>query len=166
MTTLAFYQVQDTMPAGVDTVLPPLLSKAIDNSPVLVIAPTATRAQRLDEGLWGGLGNLGPSSFLPHGTPAKGRPDRQPVLLINLEEDADCTAFMAHHKGPRLPIVLAGAESALAPLLTCTPEKICYLFSAMPADVERARLLYQQHKAAGQTLQYYKQENGRWVGKV
>ncbi|MCA3244484.1 MAG: DNA polymerase III subunit chi [Alphaproteobacteria bacterium] len=165
MTPVAFYQVQEATPAAVDAVLPGLLQKAYETTTVLVVAPTAARAQRLDEGLWGGLGNLGPSSFLPHGTPLKGDPTRQPILLVNLEDDPDPRGHQAHPGGLRLPVVLAGAESALPPLLATVPEKLCYLFSTTPTEVERARSLYKDYKTAGYPLQYFQQEAGRWVKK-
>ena len=165
MTPLAFYHVQETTPAALDAVLPALLQKVHETTPVLVVAPTAARAQRLDEGLWGGLGTLGPSSFLPHGTPLKGEAARQPILLVNLEDDTDPTPHLAHSQGTRLPVVLAGAEAALPALLARNPNKLCYLFTAAPNEVERARTLYKTHKAAGHPLQYFQQEGGRWVSK-
>jgi DNA polymerase IIIc chi subunit len=165
MTPLAFYQVQETTPAAIDTVLPALLQRALEQSPVLVVAPTAARAQRLDESLWGTLGNLGPSSFLPHGMPLHGHALAQPILLINTEEESRPQTHAQHSAGPRLPVVLAGAESALEGLLTAGPNKLCYLFSTAAGEVERARSLYKTYKAAGHPLQYFAQEQGKWVPK-
>ena len=165
MTPLAFYQVQENTPAALDAVLPGLLQKAYETTPVLVVAPTAARAQRLDEGLWGGLGPLGPSSFLPHGTPLKGNPAQQPILLVNLEDEADPTPQLTHTNEPRLPVVLAGAENALPLLLAAAPPKLCYLFSTAPTEVERARALYKAYKAAVHRLHYFQKENGRWASK-
>jgi len=165
MTPLLFYQVQEATPAAVDAVLPSLLLKIYETTPVLVVAPTAARAQRLDEGLWGGLGTLGPSSFLPHGTPAKGQAAQQPILLTNLEDDPAPAPHLTHPTGARLPVVLAGAETALEPLLATTPTKIYYLFSTAASDVIRARTLYQTLRTAGHPLQYFQQQEGRWVSQ-
>ena len=162
---IAFYQVQETTPAALDAVLPSLLQRALEAGPVLVVAPTAARAQRLDEGLWGSLGNLGPSSFLPHGMPLHGNSAGQPLLLINTEEDPTPSNHAQHENGPRLPVVLAGAEAALESLLAAQPSKLCYLFTATPAEVERARTLYKTYKNAGHPLQYFAQEAGKWVTK-
>ncbi len=165
MTPLAFYQVQEATPAAIDAVLPALLQRATASHPVLLVAPTVARAQRLDEGLWGTLGTLSASSFLPHGMPLHGNSAQQPILIVNTEEESSPTPHLSATNGPRLPVVLAGAEAALGPLLQTECPKLCYLFSAVPAEVERARSLYKTYKAAGHPLQYFAQQEGRWVAK-
>lgn len=165
MTPLVFYQVQESTPAAIDAVLPALLHKVLEQQPILVVAPTAARAQRLDEGLWGTLGSLGPSSFLPHGLPLHGNALTQPILIVNTEEESSPHAHAQHSAGPRLSVVLAGAESAIEGLLAVSPSKLCYLFSTAPNEVERARSLYKTYKAAGHPLQYFAQEQGKWVAK-
>ena len=166
MTPLHFYQVAEATPAAIDAMLPALLGKAYASSqPMLVLAPTAERAQRLEEGLWGGLGALGPESFLPHGKAGGAQDTTQPILIGNLEEHEDATPLLVAEKGTRAPIVLAGAEAALPALLGQNTSRVFYVFSTAAHDTTRARALYKEHKAQGRALKYYAQENGRWVEK-
>jgi DNA polymerase-3 subunit chi len=162
MTPLYFYQVADITPAAVDAILPALLQKAYGSGQhTLLLAPNAERAQRLDEGLWGGLGALGPESFLPHAMLGKGQEEAQPILIANTEEHPE----LAAHAAQRLPLVLAGAEAPLPSLIDANPARIFYVFSTAPHDTTRARALYKTYKAQGHPLKYYAQENGRWVEK-
>jgi DNA polymerase-3 subunit chi len=156
MTILHFYQVQQPTPAAVDAVVPPLASKAAAaGQPLLLVAPTLTRARRLDELLW----TFTAESFLPHAQAGCAHPHWQAVLLTHAEEQS----FLMPEG--RLPLVLAGAESALEPIKKAGAEKIFYLFSAAPHDVERARALYKQHQAAGDTLKYFQQAETGWEAK-
>lgn len=162
LTPIHFYQVADATPASVDATLPALLQKAYGAAQnILIIAPTAERAQRLEEGLWGGLGPLGPESFLPHALIGKGNESTQPILIANTEEHPELT----EHAAQRLPLVLAGAEAPLPALLASNPARVFYMFSTAPHDTTRARELYKTYKAQGYPLKYYAQDNGRWVEK-
>ena len=115
----------------------------------------------MEEGLWGGLGNLGPESFLPHALIGKGHAESQPILIANTEEHTELSTYAAQ----RLPLVLAGAEAPLPALLAMNPSRVFYMFSTAPHDTSRARDLYKIYKTQGHPLKYYAQEEGRWVEK-
>jgi DNA polymerase IIIc chi subunit len=162
MTPISFYQVAESTPAAIDATLPGLLQKAYGSGQnILILAPTAERAQRLEEGLWGGLGALEPESFLPHAIIGKGNAEAQPILIANTEEYTEFAEYAAQ----RLPLVLAGAEAPLPSLLAMQPTRLFYMFSAAPHDTARARELYKIYKTQGHPLKYYAQEDGRWVEK-
>ena len=162
MTTLLFYQVAESTPAAVDAVLPSLLGKIVGTGqPILLLAPTAERAQRIDEHLWG----YAAESFLPHAQAGTPRDAAQPILVGNLEQQPEILPLLPANQANRLPVLLAGAEAPLPTLLGTNPEKLCYLFSTAPTDVARARTLYKQFKDAGHSLRYFAQEGERWVQK-
>jgi len=166
MTQIQFYQVAEATPASADSVLPALLQKAYaSGQPVLVVAPTAERALRLDEGLWGGLGNLGAESFLPHAKAGTPTDATQPILIAHLEDTPAPASLLVAEQSPRLPIILAGAEASLPALLAANPEKIFYIFTPAPHDTTRARTLYKTHKEAGHSVRYFAQTEGRWIEK-
>jgi len=157
MATINFYHAQGETPAAVDALLPPLLEKAIQaGAHILLVTPTAARRQRVDEALW----TYADAAFLPHATVDDARPEAQPVLLATAEDD------MGAHLNGRLPVLLAGAESALEGALQTSPEKLFYLFSAAPADVERARALWKTlKKQEGHTLTYWQKTDSGWSKK-
>lgn len=156
MASITFYHTAGDTPAALDATLPPLLEKIISsNTQALVICPTESRANRLDETLW----TFADVSFLPHATTAHATPQTQPVLLTHAEDSPIA------HANQRLPVVLAGAEAALEPLLATSPQKILYLFSATQADVARARPLFKSLKQQGHSVQYFQQTATGWQKK-
>ena len=161
MTPIAFYHTAGETPASLDAVLPALLEKALKGgNRVLLIAPTPARQQRLDEALW----SYAESAFLPHGKPDDAPPAAQPVLLVTAEDDF--TRYLTDKDTPRIPVLLAGAESAL-PSLTAAPiARILYLFTASTADVERGRSLFKQLKTAGHAMSYHQQTPSGWEKKA
>lgn len=154
MAQINFYHTNGDTPAAVDAILPPLLEKIIaGGQQALIICPTESRSHRLDETLW----TFSDTSFLPHATLETKHPEEQPVLLTFAEHP------QPEHALPRLPVVLAGAESVLAGPLEAP--KILYLFTAAQTDVDRARPLYKTLKQAGHTLTYWQQTGSGWQKK-
>jgi DNA polymerase-3 subunit chi len=151
---VSFYQVKGETPGAVDAVLPALLGKAMGVGPVLLVAPTENRAQRLEESLWEpGAG------FLPHGLAGGAHDGLQPVLLVAAAGDVA--------SGGRLPVVIAGAEGALEGLLAEAPERLLYVFESASTSVERARGVWKGLKGReGVELKYWAQEGGRWASKA
>lgn len=156
-TPIAFYHTVGETPASLDGVLPPLLEKALKGgNRILLIAPTPARQQRLDEVLWG----YAESAFLPHGKPDDGKPAAQPVLIVTAEDDL--TPYLAE----RIPVLLAGAESALPTLTASNAARILYMFTASTADVERGRTLFKQLKGQGHAMSYHQQTATGWEKKA
>ncbi len=156
-TPIAFYHTVGETPASLDSVLPPLLEKALKGTNrILLIAPTPARQQRLDETLW----SYSETSFLPHGKPDDGKPELQPVLIVTPEDD------FASYLTDRIPVLLAGAESALPSLTASGASRILYLFSASTADVERGRTLFKQLKGQGHPMSYHQQTATGWEKKA
>lgn len=157
MFPIAFYHTVGDNPAALDSVLPPLLEKALKgNNRILLVAPTPARQQRLDETLW----SYADAAFLPHGKPTDPKPEMQPVLIATPEDDLPTLL------ATRIPIVLAGAESALPILSAATPARMLYLFTASTADVERGRTLFKQLKTAGHAMSYHQQTASGWEKKA
>ena len=157
MIPIAFYHTIGDTPAALDSVLPPLLEKALKAANrILLVTPTPARQQRLDEVLWG----YSEAAFLPHGKPSDPKPTLQPVLITTAEED-----FATHLDG-RIPVLLAGAESALPAITAANPARILYMFTASTADVERGRTLFKQLKGQGHTMSYHQQTATGWEKKA
>ncbi|PZP38964.1 MAG: hypothetical protein DI585_05705 [Pseudomonas fluorescens] len=156
-TPIAFYHTVGDTPAALDSVLPPLLEKALKGgNKVLLITPTPARQQRLDELLW----TYSESAFLPHGKPEDPKPDSQPVLIATADDNL--TALL----GTRIPVLLAGAESVLNTLTSANPGRLLYMFTAATSDVERGRTLFKQLKSAGHPLSYHQQTEKGWEKKA
>lgn len=153
MAQINFYHTTGDTPAALDAILPPLLEKALaSGAQPLIICPTESRSHRLDETLW----TFTDTSFLPHATHDSKHAEAQPILLTHAEVE------LPAHAVHRLPVVLAGAETALN---TITADKILYLFTAAESDVSRARPLFKSLKAAGHTVTYWQQTSTGWSKK-
>ncbi len=154
---IAFYHTLGETPASLEGVLPALLEKALKgNNRVLLITPTPARQQRLDEWLW----TYADTAFLPHAKPEDPKPAAQPILIAHAEED------IAAHLANRIPLVLAGAESALPVVTQANPTRILYMFTASTADVERGRTLFKQLKGQGHAMSYHQQTATGWQQKA
>lgn len=154
---IAFYHTIGDTPAALDNVLPPLLEKALKgHNKILLITPTPARQQRLDETLW----SYAEPAFLPHGKLSDPKPALQPVLIVTAEDD-----FASHLEG-RIPVLLAGAESALPAITATNPTRILYLFTASASDVERGRTLFKTLKGQGHAMSYHQQTATGWEKKA
>lgn len=152
-----FYQVKGDTPAAVDAVLPRLLEKAAGGGRRLaVVCGNSARMVRLDESLWG----FDAESFLPHGLAEGTFADMQPVVL-GCVGDAGCIEACRN----RLPVVLAGAEAAVVPLLDAGAELVLLVFESSATVLERARALWRDLKPTGASLEYWEQGDSGWQRK-
>ena len=97
MAEIGFYHLTRT---GLDQALPRLLDRTLQaGQRALVLCPDADRVAALDEALWA----CPEPAWLPHGTPADGDPDLQPIWLA-----AEDTAV----NGARFLFLVDGADTA------------------------------------------------------
>jgi DNA polymerase-3 subunit chi len=149
MTDVGFYHLQST---PLERALPKLLERGLAAGfRVLVVAGSAERIAHLDTVLW----TYDEESFLPHGTRSDGQPERQPILLAEIEENAN---------GADMLVLTDGAVSAnLGRYRRCLD-----LFDGNDeAAVVAARERFRAAKAAGYELTYYQQTaTGGWTKKA
>jgi DNA polymerase III subunit chi len=135
-----------------DRVLPLLLEKTLDRGwKAVVQAGSVERVAALDTLLW----TYRDDSFLPHGTAADGKPERQPVFLT----DAEATPNAAEVR-----FLVDGA----APASFTAHQRFVFLFDGGDQDaLAGARLQWKAAKAAGCTVTYWQQSaDGRWEKKA
>jgi len=149
MAEIGFYHLMRT---PLERALPKLLEKAIDRGMrALVVTGSPERAEHLSAALW----TYDPASFLPHGTPADGAPDAQPILIADDVTDLNAAGLLVLTDGSR----------------TDAPdrfERVIDMFDGRDeAAVEAARARWRQLKEAGHKLTYWQQtEAGGWEQKA
>lgn len=149
MTELRFYHLTRRT---LEQVLPGLLEKSLERGwRAVVRTDSDERAQALSQHLW----TYRPDSFLPHGTPADGHPDHQPVLV---------QAVDGRPNGAHVLFLTDGADSAVKQ----DYELVCDLFDGNdPAALAAARDRWRHAKAEGHDLTYWQQtERGGWEKKA
>ncbi|TDT96446.1 DNA polymerase III chi subunit [Azorhizobium sp. AG788] len=149
MTEVLFYHLERR---PLEHALPVLLEKSLERGWRCVVqAGSPERRDALDAHLW----TYNDASFLPHGTDAQPRPERQPVLLT-LDE--------ANPNDAQVRFLVDGARLADASPYV----RVVHMFDGRDETaVAAARERWREAKAAGYTLTYWQQdENGRWVRKA
>jgi DNA polymerase-3 subunit chi len=133
--------------------LPELLERALGRGlKVLLRTAGAARIAPLDGMLW----TFRDDSFLPHGTAAGDRPERQPVLLTAGPGNANGAEILVLVDGARLDT--AEAAGFMRTLLVFNGND--------PGEVSGARAAWAMLKAAGHPAVYWSQEGGRWTEKA
>lgn len=148
MAEVAFYHLTRTDLAHA---LPPLLGRTLAAGQRAVVrCGSETSVTALDKMLW----ECNDPAWLPHGTPADGDPDLQPIWLA--------TDDLAPN-GARFLFLVDGAESErLADF-----DRVFDLFDGNTPDaVAAARLRWKAAKSVGHTLTYWQQGNNRWEKKA
>ena len=111
---------------------------------------SAARVAELDAALWA----CTEPDWLPHGTPATGDPDMQPIWLTAEDEAPN---------GARYAFLLDGVQSARLDAF----ERVFDLFDGTDdAAVQAARLRWSAAKAAGHVLTYWQQGGRGWEKKA
>lgn len=124
-----------------------LESVLADGRRAVVVATSPMRVEALDRGLW----TFSNESFLPHGSAAEGRPERQPVWLTEQDENPN---------GAAVAILVDGAEIA-APAAF---ERCIHLFDARdPPAREASRLRWKQWTDTGAKPSYWACSPGGWT---
>ncbi len=145
MAEIAFYHLTRT---ALEQALPPLLARTVAaGHRALVLCKTEEGVKALDKALW-----LAPEpAWLPHGTPADGDPDLQPIWLAT-KDDAP--------NGARFLFLVEGAEIARPAAF----DRVFDLFDGnRETEVAAARERWKSAKSAGHTLTYWQQRPTGWV---
>jgi DNA polymerase-3 subunit chi len=145
MARIGFYHLTRT---GPEAALPKLLGRVLaEGGRAMVLSCEAERIAALDASLW----VCGDPDWLPHGTPASGNADLQPIWLTT--EDG------AAPNGARFLFLLDGAESAALDAF----DRVFDLFDGRDENaVAAARRRWAAAKAAGHDLTYWKQTPHGW----
>jgi len=149
MAEIGFYHLTRT---PLEQALPKLLGRVLDSGGrAVILVGSAERLAALDAALW-----VCPEpDWLPHGTPAAGNPELQPLWLTTLDGAAP--------NGARFLFLVDGAESAhLADY-----DRVFDLFDgADEVALGAARARWKTAKAAGHALTYWQQGARGWEKKV
>ena len=149
VTEMLFYHLERR---PLEEALPLLLEKSLERGWRCVVqCGTPERRDALDAHLW----TYNDAAFLPHGTDAQARPERQPILLTTTEGNAN---------GGTVRFLVDGADVADA----APYQRVVHLFDGRDDEqVASAREKWRRAKAEGHALTYWQQdEAGRWVRKA
>jgi DNA polymerase-3 subunit chi len=148
MTEIHFYHLEAFT---LERALPPILEKVLERGWCAVVH---TGGEERTESLSAALWTFREDSFLPHGTPRDGHPDRQPVWFTETGEEPNRPVVRVCVDG-----VPVGDASGL--------ERAIYVFDGRePEEVERAREQWKDAKARGFEVVYWQQDReGRWSRK-
>ena len=148
MSEIGFYHLTRT---ELGHALPQLLARTMAaGQRALVLCGTDDGVKALDKTLW----QAAEPDWLPHGTPADGDPDLQPIWLAT-EDDAP--------NGARFLFLVEGADT---PRLAAF-DRVFDLFDGNREDaVIAARGRWKAAKAAGHTLTYWQQGPKGWLKKA
>jgi DNA polymerase III subunit chi len=148
MTDIGFYHLTRT---GPDQALPQLLGRTLATGQrAVVLCGNAEQLAALDAALW----TCAQPDWLPHGTPADGDADLQPIWLATDD---------AAPNGARFLFLVDGAASARLGEF----DRVFDLFDGKDeAAVAAARQRWTAAKAAGHALTYWQQGPRGWEKKA
>lgn len=149
VTEVLFYHLERR---SLEDVLPTLLDKSLERGWRCVVqCGSPERRDALDAHLW----TYEEGSFLPHGTDAQPRPERQPILL---------TTGMANGNEAQIRFLVDGAS--IEDISSYV--RVVHLFDGRDDTlVAAARDTWRTVKAAGYEPTYWRQdETGRWTRKA
>ncbi|MGE4373531.1 MAG: DNA polymerase III subunit chi [Xanthobacter sp.] len=153
MSEILFYHLERR---PLEAVLPTLLEKSLERGWRCVVqCGSDERRDALDSHLW----TYNEASFLPHGTDAQPKPERQPVLLTTTQDNPNGAQVRF--------LVDAVALDDSSPYV-----RVVHLFNGHDEEqVQAARQHWREAREQAKThsheLTYWQQEdNGRWVRKA
>lgn len=149
MAEIGFYHLTRSSP---EQALPKLLGRVLSlPARAMLLCASAERVKHLDDTLWLSQD----PDWLPHGTPAAGNADLQPIWITTEDTPAP--------NGARHLFLLEGAESAHLDQY----DRVFDLFDGNDeASVQAARNRWRADKAAGHTLAYWQQGPKGWEKKA
>ena len=148
MAEIGFYHLTRT---GADRALLPLLGRTLQaGHRAVVLLGSPDRVAALDAVLWASTD----PDWLPHGTPATGDPDMQPIWLTD-QDDAP--------NGAKFAFLLDGRDTSALEAFT----RVFDLFDGLNEQaVAAARRRWSAAKAAGHALTYWQQGAKGWEKKA
>ena len=148
MPDIGFYHLTKMSPAQA---LPQLLGRTVAaGQRALVLCGTEDSVKALDKALW----QAPEPEWLPHGTPADGDPDLQPIWLATDDSNPNGGRFLF--------LVEGGNTARIADF-----DRVFDLFDGNRTDeVAAARLRWTAAKTAGHSLTYWQQGPNGWVKKA
>ena len=148
MTEIGFYHLTRST---LEQALPRLLGRVLAvPARALVLCASQERMTSLDDALW----TCAEPDWLPHGTPAVGHAELQPIWLTTEDEAPN---------GARFLFLVDGAESARLDRF----DRVLDLFDGNDAEAtEAARDRWRRAKAAGHALTYWQQGARGWEKKA
>jgi DNA polymerase-3 subunit chi len=141
---VGFYHLRTT---PLERALPSVLERGLAGGHrIVVIAASTERVDHLNGLLW----TYGDESFLPHGSARDGFAERQPIWLTAADENPNRASML---------VLVDGASSTrLGDYARC-----CDIFDGNDAAaVAAARARWNAAKAAGHTVVYWEQIDGKW----
>jgi len=147
MAEIGFYHLTRT---SADQALPPLLGRTLAaGQRAVILCGSDERVAALDTALW-----LCPEpDWLPHGTPASGDADLQPIWITTTD---------AAPNGARFLFLIDGATSQRLAQF----DRVFDLFDGQDDQaVVAARTRYREARAAGHALTYWQQGQKGWEKK-
>jgi DNA polymerase-3 subunit chi len=148
MTEIGFYHLTRT---PLEQALPKLLGRVLaQGGRAVVRGGDAQRLAALDAALW----LSADPDWLPHGTPATGHPELQPIWLTEADDAPN---------GARFLFLVDGADSARL----ADYDRVLDLFDGQdPEALAAARRRWSAAKAAGHGLAYWQQGERGWEKKA
>lgn len=145
MAEYGFYHLTRT---PLEQALPRLLGRVLESGGrAMVLCASAERLAALDAALW----TAGEPDWLPHGSPATGHPEYQPIWLTTEDGPAP--------NGARFLFLLEGVRSARLDAF----DRVFDLFDGGdPEAVAAARERWRAARAAGHALTYWRQGPRGW----
>ena len=144
MAQIGFYHLTRTK---LDQALPALLGRTLAaGERAVVLCPTPDRLAALDAWLW----QCPDPDWLPHGTPASGNADLQPIWLTTQDERPNAARYL---------FLLDGCQADLN-----SWTRVFDIFDGTDEQaVASARERWTTAKSAGHTLTYWKQGDRGWT---
>lgn len=142
MTEVSFYHLTRQ---PLTEALPRLMERVLAaGKRAVIVAASDERVATLDAVLW----TYDPSSFLPHGAPALGHAQAQPIYLTTQDENPN---------GATVLVAVDGME----PASYGQYERFLYLFDgADQTAVDVARQRWTKYKEQGHAVTYWRQKDG------
>lgn len=147
MTEIRFYHLERST---LETALPALLSKAIQQGNIIIQSTTSQNVEALNAHLW----TYSANSFLPHGSKKDGQAENQPIWLTDSEENPNNANIL---------ILTHGATNE-----TIKDYKLCCeMFNGNDQNaLTEARARWKQYKDQGFDLTYWQQGQNGWEKKA
>ena len=147
MAEIGFYHLTRT---SADQALPPLLGRTLAaGQRAVILCGSDERVAALDTALW----LCSEPDWLPHGTPASGDADLQPIWITTTDDAPN---------GARFLFLIDGATSQRLAQF----DRVFDLFDGQDDQaVAAARTRYREARAAGHALTYWQQGQKGWEKK-